>query len=433
MTTTQGHEDTAERRGVLANRDFVKLWSGQTVSLVGSQVTDIALPLAAVITLNASAFQIGLLNVARFAPYVLVTLLAGVWFDRRRRKPTLIAADAVRVLLIGALPLAHLLGVLSLPWLYVVGFMAGVATVLFDVGILSYIPGLVDKDDLADANSKMTASYSVAGIAGPGLAGFLVGALTAPVALTVGATTYLASAVALWWIRRPEAEPERPAEQKSVRADIVEGLRTVVGSRILRHLATQSAVFNLFENLMTTVFLVYAVRTLGLTPFQLGLVVGAGSVGALLGATFSGRISKRMGFGPALRMVTLLACLSPLVLLVPGDTGPVSLTILGTTLAVHGFHLAVFNVNSLTLRQTVTPARLLGRMNASYRLILYGTIPLGALLAGSLASLFGLRAALAVGVAGIALPAVWILFSPVYRLREMPRGPVEAEQPETVA
>lgn len=412
--------------GVLADRDFVKLWGGETVSLMGSQVTDLALPLVAIVTLHAGAFQVGLLNVARYVPFVVLSLLAGVWFDRHRRRPTLIAANLGRAGLIALVPLAALLGWLSMPLLYAVGLGTGVLTVLFDVGILSYVPGLVERRQLAEANSKIATSYSLAGICGPGLGGFLVGVLTAPIALAVDAVSYLVSAVALGRIRRPEAAPE-PVAARSVAADIAEGLRTVVGNRILRHLATQSAAFNLFVNVVITVFLVYAVRVLHLAPTQLGVVVGAGSAGALVGALSANRLRTTLGFGRTLWLSTVLACLTPPLLLVPDGADPVSLAVLGGTLAVHGANLAIFNVNSLTLRQTVTPDRLLGRMNASYRLVLYATVPLGALLGGALAQAIGLRTALAVGVLGVACPLAWLAFSPVFRLREMPTGPLEED------
>lgn len=317
--------------------------------------------------------------------------------------------------------------------LYVVAFCAGLLTVLFDVGILSYVPGLVEQRHLAEANSKITVSYSVVSICGPGLAGFLVGALSAPVALTVDAVSYLVSATALSRIRKVEQAPEQPEVRPSVFSSIAEGLRTVVGSRILRHLATQSATFNLFENVLTTIFLVYAVRILGFGPTPLGFVVGAGSVGALLGAVLASRIGNRLGFGRTLWLSTLVACVSPLLLLAPQGSGPVSMVLISAALAVHGFHLAIFNINALTLRQTVTPNRLLGRMNASYRLVLFGTVPIGALLGGSLASLFGLRAALVVGVIGVASPVAWLTFSPVFRLREMPEGPIDLDTKTNVS
>jgi MFS family permease len=424
--------DTASgvsHRGVLANRDFVKLWTGETVSLLGSQVTELALPLVAIVTLHATAFQIGLLNVARYAPFVVISLFAGVWFDRHRRRPILIASNLGRAVLIGLVPLASVLHLLSMPVLYAVGFCAGVLTVLFDVGIMSYVPGLVERRHLAEANSKIATSYSLAGIGGPGLAGFLIGVLTAPIALTVDAVSYLVSATALTAIRKREDAPEAAQERPSVLRSIAEGLRTVFDNRVLRHLATQSAVFNFFGNVVVTVFLVYAVRALGVRPTPLGLVVGAGSVGALLGASLSNRVRTGLGFGRTLRVSTAVACLSPLLLLVPRGADVISLVVLGGSLAIYGASLAIFNVNALTLRQTVTPDNLLGRMNASYRLLLFGMVPLGALIGGTLAGAFGLRPALTVGVIGLATPLAWLAFSPVFRLREMPTGPMTADRP----
>lgn len=412
---------------VWRNADFVKLWGGETVSLLGSQVTDLALPLVAILTLRASAFQVGLLNVARYVPFVLLSLFAGVWLDRRRRRPILIAANLGRALLIGLVPVASLAHVLSMRWLYAIAFGAGILTVLFDVGILSYLPGLVERRHLGEANGKIATSYSIAGIGGPGLAGFLVGVLTAPIALAVDAVSYLVSAASLAGIRAREPEPEPPGERSSVLGSIGEGLRAVFGNPVLRHLATQSATFNLFENVVVTVLFVYAVRVLGIGATALGLVVSAGSVGALLGALTANRIRTAIGLGPALRWSTLLGCVSPLLLLLPRDAGPASLAVLGAALAVHGANLAVFNVNALTLRQSVTPDRLLGRMNASYRLLLFGTVPLGAFLGGSLAGLFGPRPALVVGVLGVASPVAWLLFSPVFRLTAMPGGPADPE------
>ncbi|MCA2217970.1 MFS transporter [Jidongwangia harbinensis] len=419
----------APARGLLSNHDFVRVWAGETVSLFGSQITTLALPLVAIVTLQASAFQVGLLNVAHYAPFVALSLFAGVWFDRHRRRTTLIVSNLGRSLLLALIPVAAVLGVLDLGLLYTVAVLVGMLTVFFDIGVLSYVPNLVDRAHLAEANSKISASYSVAGIAGPGLAGLLIGVLSAPVVLALDALTYLFSAGALATVRRPEPEPAAPAERTSVLASIREGLRTVAGDRVLRHLATQSATFNLFENVVVTVFLLYAVRRLGISPFWLGIVFSAGSVGALLGALVANQARLRLGLGRTLRLATLLACLSPLLFLLPRGAGPVSLVVLAGALGVHMFHLAVFNVNALTLRQSVTPNHLLGRMNASYRLLLFGTMPLGALLGGGLAEVFGLSTALAVGVAGLATPIAWLGFSPVFRLRHIPDRPT-AGSPE---
>ncbi len=410
---------------VLGNRDFVKLWVGETVSLVGTQVTQLALPLAAILTLRASVLQVGVLNAARYAPVVVFSLLAGVWLDGRRRRPTLIASDLACAVLIGLIPVASVLGVLSIWLLYVIAFLAGVPQVFFDIGSLSYLPGLVQRRHLAEANSRMQISYSVAAIAGPSLAGLLVGMLTAPVTLAVDAVSYLLSMAMLLTIRRPETSPRPDARPLSVVSSTAEGLRAVFGSRVLRSLLLQSCTFNFCYNALITIFMVYAIRRVGLSSSQLGFVIGAGAVAAFVGAVLANRVTAALGLGRVLLGTTLGACLSPLLLLIPQGSAPPDLVILGASQAVYGASVIVYNVASVTLRQVVTPNRLLARMNGSYRLLLFGTGPLGAITGGALGSALGLRQALV--IAGIALttPIIWIPFSPAFRLEEMPSGPDE--------
>jgi len=410
--------------GLLRNRDFVKFWGGETVSLAGAQIAELGLLLVAIVSLQASVFEVGLLNFARYTPYILLSLLAGVWIDRRRCRSMLIIGNLGRAVVVAAVPLSALAGVLSIELLYVIGFLLGVLTVLFDIGSLAYVPSVVERRHLTEANSKIQISYSTANIAGPGLAGLLIGILTAPIALFATTGSYLFSALALVMIRKREPEPEVSDEKTSLLASIGEGLRAVFGHPILRNLATQSATFNLFENVVTTLFAVYAIRYLGLTVAELGFVIGAGAVGALIGAVISARLTKFVGFGRTLRITTVVACIAPVLLVVPGGHGPMSLAVLAAGLGIHGVNLAVFNVNALTLRQSVTPPGLLGRMNASYRLLLFGTIPVGALLGGALASAFGLRVGLMIGVVGLALPIAWIFFSPVFALAAIPSGPL---------
>jgi MFS family permease len=413
----------AEPGSLLRNRDFVTFWGGETISVVGAAITELALLFTALVSLGASAFEVGLLNVVRFAPFVVLSLFVGVWLDRRRRRPVLIAANLGRGVLIGLIPLTVFFDVLSMELLYLIGFLFGALTVIFDIGSVSYVPGLVDRRHLTEANSKIHTSYSLASVGGPGMAGLLIGALTAPVTLFVSTVTYFASAVSLIFIARREPEPEPVDGTASVLSSIREGLRAVFSNRTLRNLATQSATFNFFQNVVITVFAVYAVRSLGLDAARLGFVLAAGAVGALIGAVFSNRLSKVVGVGNVLRISTLAGCLSPVLLLVPGGAGVMTLVVLALGLAVNGASLTMFNVNALTLRQAVTPDRLLGRMNASYRLLLFGTVPLGAFLGGVLADVFGLRAALAVGVCGVATVIAWIPFSPVFALREIPDSP----------
>lgn len=418
----EGLTETARERrdGVLRNPDFVRLWVGETVSLIGTQVTQLALPLVAIITLSATVFEVGILNATRYAPVAVVSLFVGVWLDHRRRRPVLIATNLIRAVLTAVIPLAFVLGQLSMGLLYLVCALLGALTVVFDIGVLSYVPSLVDRRHLAEANGKIQVSYSLATAAGPGLGGLLVGLFTAPYVLLLDAGGFLFSAAMMRLIARPEQAPAAPTERTSVWASIGEGWRAVFGSRLLRSLLNQSAAFNLFLNALLTVFVVYAIRNLGLSPAQLGFVIAAGAVGAIVGAYFANRITAGLGLGRTMLACVLGNCLAPLLLLVPSDASIASLAVLVVSQAVSGVGLVVYNVNTVTLRQVVTPNRLLARMNASYRLILFGTVPLGALLGGALGQAYGLRTAMVIATLLMTTPLAWIVFGPVFRLQEMP-------------
>ncbi len=281
--------------GVFTNTDFVRLWAGETVSLIGTQVTQFAMPLVAVLTLRASALDVGILNALRYLPVIVIAVLAGVWLDRRRRRPVLVACSLANAVLIGLVPLASVTGLLSIGLLYLVTAASGTLAVVFDVGALSYVPYLVERRHLAESNSKLQASFAVSGIAGPGLAGLLVGLITAPVTLSVDAVSYLFSAAGLITIRKPEPEPEPAGQRPPVRQQIAEGFRAVYGTRLLRSLLTQSAALNVGFGAVSTVFTVYAIRTLHLSPFKLGLVIVGLAVGALAGALAATPIRAALG------------------------------------------------------------------------------------------------------------------------------------------
>ena len=410
---------------IWTDRDFVRLWAGETVSLIGTQITQFTLPLVAVLTLHTSVFQVGLLNACRTLPVVGVSLFAGVWLDRRRRRPILIACSLGNAVLIGLVPISYGLGLLSIGLLYLICLGTGALSVVFDIGVLSYLPTLVERRHLADSNSKMQASISLSLVAGPGLAGALVGLLTAPVTLSLDAVSYLCSAAGLISVRQPEQSPEVDEVRPPVRSSIAEGIRAVYGSPILRSLLHLSATFNFVQAGFITIFVVYGVRVLQLSPLQLGLVLGAIAVGGIIGAMSSNRISPIFGVGPTMLVTLCGATLCPLVLLIPRDGSPVSMAIMIGTELLYGFGVLSFNVITVTVRQTVTPNRLLGRMNASYRMVVFGMAPLGAALAGVLGQHLGLRTALVIAVLAFPSAALWSISSPVARMREMPAGPVE--------
>lgn len=429
----------APPKGALRNPEFLRFWIGESVSLVGTEVTRFAFPLVAVISLGASAFEVGVINAMRYVPIVVVSLFAGAWLDRRRRRPVLIAANVGRAVFIGIVPLAASVHALSIWLMCVVALVVGVLTVVFDVGSLSYVPTIVDRSILGDANGRIQTSFSFAQIVGPSLGGFLVGLITAPVTLTVDAVSYLVSVGMLASLRTREPAPEQPAQRPSLRTSIAEGLHAVYGSPVLRNLLTQSATFNLMQNAMLTVFVVYAIRSIGLTSGQLGLVLGLGSLGALAGGLLGRRVTAALGLGPTLRVTTIVANLAPLLFLLAFGHGPASVAVLTVGYGMAGFNLVIYNINTVTLRQVVTPNRLLSRMNASYRMVLFGTIPLGALLGGGLAQTLGLRPAMVITLVLLTSPIAWTFFSPVFRLKQMPTGPVEGlsafvePEPETVA
>lgn len=423
MTTVAAPAEA--RDGIMRNHDFVKVWAGESVSLIGTQITVFALPLVAILTLHATVFQVGLLNMSRNIPIVVCSLLAGVWLDRRRRRPILIACSLGNAALIGLVPLSSAAGFLSMGLLYAVTLLVGVLSVVFDVGVLTYMPHLVGRRHLAASNSRIQASTSFAMVAGPGIAGALVGALTAPVTLTADAISYLCSAAGLISIRKREPEPDQPEVRQTIRQSIAEGLRSVYGSPILRSLLGMSGTFNLVQAGFITILVVYAVRDLGLSSFQLGIVIGATAVGGTIGAALANRTSTIFGVGPTMLFFLGGATLFPLLFLIPTGNGFWSVSLMSAIQFVYGFGVLTYNAITVTVRQVVTPDRLLGRMNASYRLVLLGTQPLGAFLAGVIGQSFGLHTALLIAVVAFPFPILWTLFSPVIKMKEMPEGPDE--------
>ncbi len=425
----QAGQPRKARDSVFANRDFAKLWAGESVSLIGTQVTLFAMPLVAVITLKASVFDVGVLNALRFVPVIIGSLFAGVWLDRRQRRPVLIACALGNVVLIGLVPIASVTGMLSIGLLYVVVTLAGALSMTFDIGALSYVPSLVEPRHLPEANGKLQASTAFAGIAGPGLAGLLVGLITAPITLSVDAVSYLFSAAGVLSIKKREPEPARADQRPSVWQSLAEGLRAVYGSRLLLGLLTQGAATNLFFGVFTTVFVVYAIRVLHLTPFKLGLVIGAAAVGSLIGALTGGRVRKALGFRSTMIITTIGECAAPLILLIPRNASPLTVVVMVSAQLVYGVSLTIDNVIVITVRQVVTPKRVLARMNATYRMLLFGIAPVGMLAGGVLGGAVGLRSALVISCVTMTLPIAWIFFSPVFRLTQMPEGPPSDEEP----
>jgi MFS family permease len=403
--------------GLWRHADFLKLWSAETISQIGTQISQLALPLAAILVLDASAFEVALLGTAQFLPFVLFALPAGVWVDRLRRRPILVVSDVGRGLILASVPLAHAFDALTMWQLYAVVFGVGVGTVFFDVSYQSYLPSLVAREQLVDGNSKLEISRSGSFIAGPALAGVLVGAINAPNAILVDALSFVASAAFLFRIRTVE-EPPAPAAHPSLARELWHGLRYLLGHRYWRPLAASIAASNFFSQITFVVFLVYAVRTLDLSPQLIGLSLVPVGVGGLAAALVSGRLSRRLGVGPTLIGAALV--FGPATLAFP--LAPVSYPVpfLAAGFALLGFGGITFNITGISLVQTLTPERLLGRVNATRRFLVWGAIPLGSLVGGALASTIGLRPTLFVGAAGSCLCFLPMFLSPLRSLREMP-------------
>jgi MFS family permease len=423
-----GAQSLPPRARISSNRDFMKLWAGETVSLVGTQITQFALPLVAILTLRANVFEVGVLSACRNIPVVLVSLFAGVWLDRRRRRPVLIACSLANAFLIGMIPVASALGLLSMNLLYLICILSGAVSVVFDVGVLSYVPSLVGRQHLADSNSRMQSSMSLAMVAGPGIAGVVVGVLTAPITLALDAASYVCSAFGLISIDTPEPAPEVPDIRLSIWKSIGEGSQILLGNRVFRALLTQSATFNFVQSGFITIFVVYAVRDLQLSPLQLGMVLGAIAVGALCGSMIANRVRNKLGLGRTMLIGIVPATLCQLGVLIPRGSDPASIIWLCVIEICYGCGVLVFKVNSITLLQTMTPDRLLGRMNATYRLILFGTAPIGAVLVGVLGRAVGVHLTLIITVIVFVTPILWTPFSPVFRMTQMPSGPDEGSE-----
>jgi MFS family permease len=397
------------------NRDFALLWSAQSVSMVGSEVSGLALPLVAILVLHASTFAVAALGVVEFVPFVLLTLPAGVWVDRLRRRPILIASDWGRAVALGSVPLAYAFGGLTLAQLYVVGFVTGVFTVFFDVSYQSYLPALVDKEHVIEGNAKLELSRAGSRVAGPTLAGVLVSVLTASYAVAVDAFSFVVSALCLMRIRKPEPEPVALVDRQPMRAEIATGLRYTWRHPLLRPLILQIGMGNFFNASISAILLVFAVRDLHLTATTIGVAFSVGNAGLLLGATIARRLAVSLGIGPTLICGAVGTGVAYLLLAVAPRHAAIPLLALAQF--VWSLGAVLYFVNGISLIQTITPDRLLGRVNASRRFAVWGVIPFGSLLGGALGTALGLRTAIWIGAVGASLSSIPLIVSPMRHVR----------------
>ncbi|MFE5093775.1 MFS transporter [Streptomyces sp. NPDC056638] len=407
------------RLGLLRDPDFQRLFAATALGQLGDRIIFLALPLVAIVALNADEFQVGLLAAMTTAGSLLVGLPAGAWVDRMRKRSVMISTDLARAVALLTIPAAWWSELLTIWWLYAVALVHGVLTVFFDVAYVSYLPHLVGRGNLVEGNSKLSAIRSVTSISGPGMAGPLVGWLGAPVTLVVSSVGMVMSGVLATGIRKREQKPES-SEHPQLLRDIKEGLKFVLKHPVLRAIILGDAIFNLFLVMYQTMLLVFLEREMDLESFGIGLILSGMGCGALLGALWATRVSKRVGQGPVIWLAPLVTC--PLTVLMPLAHAGWNVYVAALGLASLSLGGVIRFVAQSSLQQTLTPDRLLGRMSATARFVSWGGIPLGGLLGGASGIVFGAKATLWIGAAGMTLSTIPYFLSPLRNMRELPEG-----------
>jgi len=415
------------RGGLLRSRDFRLLWTGETTSRLGSNITGVAMPLVAVVTLHASAFWVSVLAAAAWIPWLLIGLPAGAWVDRMRRRPLMVACDIGSLLLLASVPVAAWLGVLTLAQLLIVELLVGLAGMFFSIAYRVYLPAVVAREDLPEANAKLQGSESAAQVAGLGAGGLLAGIFGAVSGLLADAVTFLVSALCLLGIRADEPRPERPAGRRALGSEIKEGVLFTVRDPYLRVLTTYGTVTNLLLSAYQALLTVFMVRELSVGVAEVGWLLAGGSVGGMLGAMAARPLARRMGTARA-----MLACklaTAPFGLLIPlaGTGWQVILLSLGN--AVLALGVVCVNVIQAPFRQQYCPPEMLGRISASGSVANFGAIPAGSLLGGVVATALGLRPALWVLTSVLAVSSLLLLARPLRGRRDLPTEPPASREP----
>lgn len=402
-------------RSYVAEAAFLRLWSSDTVSQFGAQISFLALPVTAAIFLDATPSQMGALRAAQFSPFIVVGLIAGVIVDRLSHRTILISADVSRAAFLISIPVAASLSHLTLIHLYVVAFLVGAMTVFSDIGGQAILASTVNRSRLIHANSQLESSRSLAKIAGPGLAGVIIELINAPFALLFNSLSYVLSATIL--AKLPPTAPQ-PHGRSGVLAEIKEGFAVVFPNRLLRPIVASTGTFNLFNDVMLAVLVLYVLRDLSLDSITLGLVFASLGPGALLGAMTAGWVARRLGIGPAIVVGQATAGLGALLVAVAGLL-PLTGLLLMLAHGLIGLGRVVYNVNQRTLRQAITEDRLRGRMEATVRFLVWSLIPVGALLGGWLGDAVGIWPTVVIGALGMALASLWVALSPVLTVKQM--------------
>jgi MFS family permease len=399
--------------GLWRHGDFVKLWSAETVSQFGTQVSLLALPLVAILVLDSSAFAVAVLGTIEFLPFILFALPAGVWVDRLRRKPILVAGDLGRAVLLASVPVAYFADALTIWQLYVVALGAGVLTIFFDVAYQSYLPSLVSRDELIEGNSKLAATASVSEFAGFSISGWLVQVFSGPFAILVDAVSFVVSAGFLRTIRAPEP-PRGAVEQRgSAFSEAVDGMRVVVRDPLLRSLAGVTPLASFGIGMFFATYMIFVTRSLGFNPGVLGVIFGLGGISSLFGAVLAGTFARRYGIG--VTMIAGIAMMGISMFFIPiaqGATVVAAGLLIAQQIFGDGMYM-VFDINATSLRQAIAPQQVLGRITAFNRMLDLGFTLIGILIGGVIGQTVGLRTALCIGAGAMIVAAAWLFVSPV--------------------
>jgi len=399
------------------HRDFLKFWTGDTITQFTGQISGLALPTVAILTLQVTGFQLGVLNALGFIAFPTLGLFVGVWMDRIRRKRVMIVANLVQVVTLASVPAAFVFGVLGLYQLYLVSLIMGTSTLFFDVAYQSYLPSLVNKEDVVEGNQKLQTSASAAGVIGPSVASVMMQLVGAAVSIIVDAFGTMASVFMLIAIRKPEPEHSSADGERHFFAEMKEGIWVITGNKLLWTQAGCTGTSNLGSNIFGVAVLLYAYRTLGVSKGVIGIAFTIGAMGFLVGVLISSTVTKRLGLG---RAIALSAATSFGQLIVLLANSSLAVLVIGAAFFVSSIGGPIYNINQVSLRQIVTPNRLQGRMNATMRTIIWGTIPVGSLLGGALVTSWGIIPTLVLGSLITGSSFLWIVLGPIFKLSKQP-------------
>jgi MFS family permease len=412
------------------NPAFLRVFTASTVSIFGSLVTRTALPFAAILVLGAGPLGVAAIRACEIVGGLIVGLVAGAWIDRLPRRPVMIAADLGQAIVLGSIPIAAIGNWLTMPQLVVVALLASALSTFHDVADNAYLPTVVKRDELVAANSALSASSSVAEVSAFSIGGVLVQLLTAPIAIAVDAISFLVSAVVLGTIRRPEARPAPRAERTSIVAEIVDGLRPIAGSPVLRTIVLAGSGAHLLWGAFGAVYLVFATDELGLGPAMIGLIAAVGGISSLVGALLGPRANRRFGVGPCILFGLIgFTVGNALIPLAPAGSIAIAVALLVGQQLIGDVSATIEEITEVSLVQTTVPNELLGRVNGTYNFLTHLFLLVGTIGAGLIGEWVGLRQAMMFGLLGGIAAVILVWLSPLRTLRDMPAAPISAIVP----